>query len=90
MIDQYEIHFNNFFIELKNREDQVSLSSDKIKAVTEQLDISEQKLLDFASIPDIEDQLKDRMEVCNFVNYLFLIFKFKLLFGLSIRKYFFR
>ena len=48
---------------MKNREDQVSLSQDKIKAVNEQLEISEQKLLDFASIPDIEDQLKDRMEV---------------------------
>ena len=48
--------------ELKNKEEQVSLSQDKIKAVSEQLDISEQKLLDFASIPDIEDQLKDRME----------------------------
>ena len=52
-----------YFLELKNREDQVSLSQDKIKAVNEQLEISEQKLLDFASIPDIEDQLKDRMEV---------------------------
>ena len=50
---------------MKNREDQVSLSQDKIKAVNEQLEISEQKLLDFASIPDIEDQLKDRMEVIN-------------------------
>ena len=48
--------------ELKTKEELVQVSSDKIKAVTEKLDISEQKLLDFASMPDIEDQLKDRME----------------------------
>ncbi len=48
--------------ELKSKEEQVHLAQDKIKAVTEKLDISEQKLLDFASMPDIEDQLKDRME----------------------------
>ena len=34
----------------------------KIKAITEKLDISEQKLIEFASMPDIEEQLKDRME----------------------------
>ena len=59
---------------MKNREDQVSLSQDKIKAVNEQLEISEQKLLDFASIPDIEDQLKDRMEVINLTSIVFFIF----------------
>ena len=48
--------------ELKTKEELVQVSSDKIKCVTEKLDISEQKLLDFASMPDIEDQLKDRME----------------------------
>ena len=58
---------------MKNREDQVSLSQDKIKAVNEQLEISEQKLLDFASIPDIEDQLKDRMEVINLTIIAFFI-----------------
>ena len=58
---------------MKNREDQVSLSQDKIKAVNEQLEISEQKLLDFASIPDIEDQLKDRMEVINLTSIVFFI-----------------
>ena len=57
---------------MKNREDQVSLSQDKIKAVNEQLEISEQKLLDFASIPDIEDQLKDRMEVIDLTIIAFL------------------
>ena len=58
---------------MKNREDQVSLSQDKIKAVNEQLEISEQKLLDFASIPDIEDQLKDRMEVIDLTIIAFFI-----------------
>ena len=48
--------------ELKNREEHVALGGDKLKAVTEKLDIAEQKLLEFASMPDIEEQLKDRME----------------------------
>lgn len=48
--------------ELKNKEEQYLLSHDKIKAITEKLDISEQKLIEFASMPDIEEQLKDRME----------------------------
>ena len=48
--------------ELKNKEDQSHMASEKIKLVTEKLDMSEQKLLEFASMPDIEDQLKDRME----------------------------
>ncbi len=48
--------------ELKNKEEQFALRDDKIKAISEKLDISEQKLLDFASMPDIEEQLKDRME----------------------------
>ena len=62
---------------MKNREDQVSLSQDKIKAVNEQLEISEQKLLDFASIPDIEDQLKDRMEVINLTIIALFLFETK-------------
>ena len=48
--------------ELKNKDDQFALRDDKIKAISEKLDISEQKLLEFASMPDIEEQLKDRME----------------------------
>ena len=48
--------------ELKNKEEQYALSSEKVKAITEKLDISEQKLIEFASMPDIEEQLKDRME----------------------------
>ena len=48
--------------ELKNKEEQLQMIQEKVKAVTEKLDISEQKLLEFASMPDIEEQLKDRME----------------------------
>ncbi|XP_071744391.1 LOW QUALITY PROTEIN: liprin-alpha-2-like [Lepeophtheirus salmonis] len=48
--------------ELKNKEDQALLCQEKIKAITEKLDISEQKLMEFASMPDIEEQLRDRME----------------------------
>ena len=55
MADKYEQ-------DMKNNEEQVQLSSDKIKALTEKLDIAEQKLIEFASMPDIEEQLKDRME----------------------------
>ena len=48
--------------ELKNKEDQSVLTQEKIKAISEKLDISEQKLIEFASMPDIEEQLRDRME----------------------------
>ena len=48
--------------ELKNKEDQTYMASEKLKLTNEKLDMSEQKLLEFASMPDIEDQLKDRME----------------------------
>ena len=33
-----------------------------LKAINEKLDLSEQKLIEYASLPDIEEQLKDRME----------------------------
>ena len=48
--------------EIKNKEEQISLYQEKIKATNEKLDISEQKLIEYASMPDIEEQLKDRME----------------------------
>jgi chromosome segregation ATPase len=48
--------------ELKNKEDQFLLRDDKIKAISAKLDMSEQRLIEFASMPDIEEQLKDRME----------------------------
>ena len=48
--------------ELKNKEEQSALNHEKIKAINEKLDISEQKLIDYASMPDIEEQLRDRME----------------------------
>lgn len=51
--------------ELKNKDEQFMLRDEKIKAITEKLDISEQKLIEFASMPDIEEQLKDRTEALN-------------------------
>lgn len=48
--------------EIKNKEEQICLYQEKIKATNEKLDISEQKLIEYASMPDIEEQLKDRME----------------------------
>jgi hypothetical protein len=44
------------------QEEQIVLYQEKIKAINEKLDISEQKLIEYASMPDIEEQLKDRME----------------------------
>ena len=32
------------------------------QAINEKLDMSEKKLIEFASMPDIEEQLRDRME----------------------------
>ena len=52
----------SFEQELKNKEDQSILTQEKVKAISEKLDISEQKLIEFASMPDIEEQLRDRME----------------------------
>ena len=48
--------------EIKNKNDQIALYQEKIKAINEKLDLSEQKLIEYASMPDIEEQLKDRME----------------------------
>jgi len=48
--------------EIKNKEEQICLYQNKIKAINEKLDISEQKLIEYATMPDIEEQLKDRME----------------------------
>lgn len=48
--------------EIKNKNDQITLYQEKIKAINEKLDLSEQKLIEYASMPDIEEQLKDRME----------------------------
>ena len=48
--------------EIKNKNDQIALYQEKIKTINEKLDLSEQKLIEYASMPDIEEQLKDRME----------------------------
>ncbi len=44
------------------QEEQIVLYQEKIKSINENLDISEQKLIEYSSMPDIEEQLKDRME----------------------------
>ena len=44
--------------EIKNKNDQITLYQEKIKAINEKLDLSEQKLIEYASMPDIEEQLK--------------------------------
>ena len=47
--------FINLFVnECFIKEEQASLFQNKIKAITEKLDISEQKLIEFATMPDIE------------------------------------
>ena len=70
--------------ELKNKEDQSVLTQEKIKAISEKLDISEQKLIEFASMPDIEEQLRDRMEALTQVQELTHPNKFKVaVFGLT-------
>jgi hypothetical protein len=53
-----------YFNKMSNcvQEEQIVLYQEKIKAINEKLDISEQKLIEYASMPDIEEQLKDRME----------------------------
>jgi chromosome segregation ATPase len=48
--------------DMKNKEEQIALYQEKIKAINEKLDIAEQRLIEYASMPDIEEQLKDRME----------------------------
>ena len=63
--------------ELKNKEDQSVLTQEKIKAISEKLDISEQKLIEFASMPDIEEQLRDRMEALTQVQELTHLNKFE-------------
>ena len=58
--------------EIKNKNDQITLYQEKIKAINEKLDLSEQKLIEYASMPDIEDQLKAK-----FVTVFFGMFRMK-------------
>lgn len=41
------------------------LNEDKIRAIQEKLQLSEQKLEQFSKLPDIEEELKQRMEALN-------------------------
>lgn len=38
------------------------LQDDKIRAIQEKLELSEQKLEQFSKLPDIEEELKQRMD----------------------------
>ncbi|XP_042238314.1 liprin-alpha-4-like isoform X5 [Homarus americanus] len=48
--------------ELKNKEAQYKLQEDKIRALQEKVELSEQKLAQYAKLPDVEQELKQRME----------------------------
>ncbi|KAL5282234.1 syd-2 family protein [Megaselia abdita] len=48
--------------ELRHKEAQLKLHEEKISAIQEKLELSEQKLAQQAKLPDIEDQIKARME----------------------------
>ncbi|KAK6640907.1 hypothetical protein RUM44_012605 [Polyplax serrata] len=48
--------------ELQHKEAQLKLQEDKIRAIQEKLELSEQKLEQFLKLPDMEEELKQRME----------------------------
>ncbi|XP_057322977.1 liprin-alpha-1 isoform X4 [Microplitis mediator] len=48
--------------ELKHKEDQLKLQEKKIAAIQEKLELAEQKLAQYAKLPEMEEQLKQRME----------------------------
>ncbi|KAK7605510.1 hypothetical protein V9T40_007368 [Parthenolecanium corni] len=48
--------------ELKHKDAQIKLQEDKIRAIQEKLELCEQKLAQYAKLPDIEQELKQRME----------------------------
>ncbi|XP_058816963.1 liprin-alpha-1-like [Topomyia yanbarensis] len=48
--------------ELRHKEAQLRLHEGKISAIQEKLELSEQKLAQLSKVPDIEEQLKARME----------------------------
>ncbi|CAL4067411.1 unnamed protein product, partial [Meganyctiphanes norvegica] len=48
--------------ELKNKEAQFKLQEDKIRALLEKVELGEQKLAQYAKLPDVEQELKQRME----------------------------
>ncbi|XP_053598939.1 liprin-alpha-1 isoform X8 [Microplitis demolitor] len=58
--------------ELKHKEDQLKLQEKKIAAIQEKLELAEQKLAQYAKLPEMEEQLKQRMEaltqICDVLN----------------------
>ncbi|XP_049844157.1 liprin-alpha-1-like isoform X24 [Schistocerca gregaria] len=48
--------------ELQHKEAQLKLQEEKINAIQEKLELSEQKLAQFAKLPEMEEELKQRME----------------------------
>ncbi|XP_023724435.1 liprin-alpha-1 isoform X4 [Cryptotermes secundus] len=48
--------------ELQHKEAQLKLQEEKIRAIQEKLELSEQKLAQFAKLPEMEEELKQRME----------------------------
>ncbi|XP_044589867.1 liprin-alpha-1 isoform X15 [Cotesia glomerata] len=48
--------------ELKHKEDQLKLQEKRIAAIQEKLELAEQKLAQYAKLPEMEEQLKQRME----------------------------
>ncbi|XKL62369.1 hypothetical protein PGB90_002202 [Kerria lacca] len=48
--------------ELKHKDAQIKLQEDKIRAIQEKLELCEQKLAQYAKLPDMEQELKQRME----------------------------
>ncbi|XP_065566938.1 liprin-alpha-1-like isoform X2 [Artemia franciscana] len=51
--------------ELQNKEAQIKLQEEKIRAIEEKVELSDQKIAQFSKLPDIEEELKQRMEALN-------------------------
>lgn len=51
--------------ELRHKEAQLKLQEGKISAIQEKLELSEQKLAQLSKLPDLEEQLKARLEAFN-------------------------
>ena len=47
----------------------MQLQEDKIRALQEKLELSDQKLAQYANLPDVEQELKQRMEALHQVTY---------------------
>jgi chromosome segregation ATPase len=54
--------------ELRHKEAQIKLHEEKIAAIQEKLELSDQKLAQFSKLPEMEEELKARMEALTQVN----------------------